>query len=210
MVHSSKLATCTGAEKRRGRPALATREQPMATALACVEPRVETREVVRCQFCALVQYRTSKPLCRRCHRPLDIEEQLVFGPQPVPVPVPFSAADAGLHVAAQVRDIRKARHLSQRQLASRMQVPRTYISKIENGKAIPTLGSLERLAEALEVDVSQLVRDARSRREEEVAAILADEFLAEIAAALPRLDSLQRTLLYGAVRDRATGQRRTA
>jgi len=134
----------------------------------------------------------------------------VFGPQPVPVPVPFSAADAGLHVAAQVRDIRKARHLSQRQLASRMQVPRTYISKIENGKAIPTLGSLERLAEALEVDVSQLVRDARSRREEEVAAILADEFLAEIAAALPRLDSLQRTLLYGAVRDRATGQRRTA
>ena len=134
----------------------------------------------------------------------------MFGPQPVPVPVPFSAADAGLHVAAQVRDIRKARHLSQRQLASRMQVPRTYISKIENGKAIPTLGSLERLAEALEVDVSHLVRDARSRREEEVASILADPFLAEIAALLPHLDSLQKTLLYGAVRDRATGQRRTA
>jgi transcriptional regulator with XRE-family HTH domain len=113
-------------------------------------------------------------------------------------------------VAAQVRDIRKARHLSQRQLASRMQVPRTYISKIENGKAIPTLGSLERLAEALEVDVSQLVRDARSRREEEVAAILADPFLAEVAALLPHLDSLQKTLFYGAVRDRATGQRRTA
>ena len=62
-----------------------------------------------------------------------------------------------------------------------MQVPRTYISKIENGKAIPTLGSLERLAGALEVDICQLVRDARSRREEEVAAILADPFLAEIA-----------------------------
>ena len=134
----------------------------------------------------------------------------MLGPQPVPSSSPFSAADAGLRVAAQVRDIRKARHLSQRQLASRMQVPRTYISKIENGKAIPTLGSLERLAEALQVDVSQLVRDARSRRDEEVAAILADPFLAEIAVLLPHLDSLQRTLLYGAVRDRATGQRRTA
>ena len=89
-----------------------------------------------------------------------------------------------------------ARHLSQRQLAGRMQVPRTYISKIENGKAIPTLGSLERLATALEVDVCQLVRDARSRREEEVAAILADPFLAEIAALLPHLDSLHRTLFY--------------
>jgi transcriptional regulator with XRE-family HTH domain len=139
-----------------------------------------------------------------------MEEPYILGPQPVPAALPFSAADAGLHVAAQVRDIRKARHLSQRQLASRMQVPRTYISKIENGKAIPTLGSLERLAEALQVDVSQLVRDARSRREEEVAAILADPFLAEIAAVLPRLDSLQKTLLFGAVRDRATGHRRTA
>ena len=97
----------------------------------------------------------------------------MLGPQPVAAPTPFSASDAGLHVAGQVRDIRKGRHLSQRQLASRMHVPRTYISKIENGKAIPTLGSLERLAEALEVDVSQLVRDARSRRDEEVAAILA-------------------------------------
>ena len=44
---------------------------------------------------------------------------------------------------------------------------------------------------------------------EEVAAILADPFLAEIVALLPRLDSLhRRTLLYEAVR--ATGQRRTA
>jgi transcriptional regulator with XRE-family HTH domain len=89
-------------------------------------------------------------------------------------------------------------------------VPRTYISKIENGKAIPTLGSLERLASALEVDVCQLVRDARSLREEEVAGILSDPFLAEIAALLPALDSLHRTLLYGAVRDAAIGRRRTA
>ena len=129
----------------------------------------------------------------------------MLGPQPLPMPSAFSAADAGLHVAAQVRDIRKARHLSQRQLASRMQVPRTYISKIENGKAIPTLGSLERLAEALQVDVSQLVRDARSRREEEVAAILADPFLVEVAALLPHLDSLQRPLFSRAVRDGPRG-----
>jgi transcriptional regulator with XRE-family HTH domain len=125
--------------------------------------------------------------------------------QPVP-----STAEAGLQVAGQVREIRRARHLSQRQLASRMQVPRTYISKIENGKAIPTLGSLERLANALEVEVSQLVRDSRSRREEEVAAIFADPFLAEIASLLPHLDSLHRTLVYGSLRDIATGRRRTA
>jgi transcriptional regulator with XRE-family HTH domain len=115
-----------------------------------------------------------------------------------------------MQVAGQVREIRRARHLSQRQLASRMQVPRTYISKIENGKAIPTLGSLERLANALEVEMSHLVRDSRSRREEEVAAIFADPFLAEIASLLPHLDSLHRTLFFGSLRDMVTGRRRTA
>jgi transcriptional regulator with XRE-family HTH domain len=121
-----------------------------------------------------------------------------------------NSGDAGSQVAAQVRDLRRARHLSQRQLAGRMQVPRTYISKIENGKAIPTLGSLERLALALGVEVRNLVRDARSRRDEEVAAILGDPFLAEIAPLLPHLDSLHRTLFFGALRDAATGRRRTA
>jgi transcriptional regulator with XRE-family HTH domain len=131
-------------------------------------------------------------------------------PQLVTSPAVPSSAEAGLQVAGQVREIRHARHLSQRQLAGRMEVPRTYISKIENGKAIPTLGSLERLAHALEVDVCQLVRDSRSSREEEVAAILADPFLAEIASLLPQLEQLHRTLIYGAVRDAASGRRRSA
>lgn len=157
-----------------------------------------------------MQYRTTNSLCRRCHKPLDIEEPAHLAPQLVTSQPAQPGAEAGLQVAAQVRDIRRARHLSQRQLAGRMQVPRTYISKIENGKAIPTLGSLERLAAALDVEVRQLVRDARSRRDEEVAAVFADPFLAEVAELLPHLDSLKRTLFLGAVRDAAVGRRRTA
>jgi hypothetical protein len=56
----------------------------------------------------------------------------------------------------------------------------------------------------------QLVGDARSHRDEEVASILADPLLAEIAASLPRLALLHRSLLLGAVLDMATGHRRTA
>jgi len=205
MVHSPDSSTHGGATEHPGEPALALRTTEMATTLVSLDPR----EVVRCEHCALVQFRTSNSLCRRCHKPLDIEEPPVLGPVPVPDRTQ-TAADSGLQVAVQVREIRKARHLSQRQLAGRMQVPRTYISKIENGKAIPTLGSLERLADALGVDVCQLVRDTRSRRDDEVASIFADPFLAEIASLLPRLNSLHRTLFYGAVRDKATGQRRTA
>jgi transcriptional regulator with XRE-family HTH domain len=171
---------------------------------------MDPREVVRCDNCKLVQYRTINSLCRKCHKPLDVEEPPVASPVAVGIHAVEPSTEAGLQVAGQVRDIRRARHLSQRQLAGRMQVPRTYISKIENGKAIPTLGSLERLAAALEVDVCQLVRDSRSRRDEEVTAILADPFLAEIAALLPQLNSLHRTLVAGQARDMATGRRRTA
>ncbi|HET6169619.1 MAG TPA: helix-turn-helix transcriptional regulator [Terracidiphilus sp.] len=178
--------------------------------MATTMVNVELREVVRCDYCSLVQYRTSNSLCRKCRKPLDIEEPAPLAPQLVTALPVAVCAEAGMQVAGQVREIRRARHLSQRQLAGRMQVPRTYISKIENGKAIPTLGSLERLANALEVEVSQLVRDSRSRRDEEVAAILSDPLLAEIAALLPHLDSLHRTLVYGSARDMAMGRRRTA
>lgn len=171
---------------------------------------VEAREVLRCESCKLVQYRTINSLCRRCHKPLDAEEPERVGPVAVGIHAVEPAAEAGLQVAGQVRQTRRLRHMSQRQLASRMQVPRTYISKIENGKAIPTLGSLERLATALGVEMRQLVRDARSRREDEVAEILENPLLAEIAEALPHLDALHRTLILGQVRDLAQGQRRTA
>jgi len=206
MVHFAKVTCIVVQKKHLGRYALALRTRPMATTL----PGVDSREVVRCEHCKLVQYRTSNSLCRKCRKNLDMDEPARLAPQLVTTAPVAPAAEAGIRVATQVRDIRRARHLSQRQLAGRMLVPRTYISKIENGKAIPTLGSLERLAAALGVDVSQLVCDARSRRDEEVTAIFADPFLAEIAACLPSLNSLQRTLLAGAIRDAATGSRRTA
>jgi transcriptional regulator with XRE-family HTH domain len=179
----------------------------MATTLVTMPLTSSVREVLRCEHCALVQFRTSNSMCRRCHKPLDVEE--------VPAPIeliavaeaPASTQDAGLRVAAQVKDIRKARHLSQRQLASRMQVPRTYISKIENGKAIPTLGSLERLANALEVDICQLVRDGHSKRDEEIAEIFADPFLAELAQYLP---NHARDRAREAARDISLGKRRSA
>jgi transcriptional regulator with XRE-family HTH domain len=163
---------------------------------------VESREVVRCDICSLVQYRTSGSLCRKCRRPLDIEHEPVIselvGDQ--------SALENFSEVAQRVREIRRKRHLSQFQLAGIMKVPRTYISKIENRKILPTLDSLERLAAALDVNLGELVSDARSRRDQEVVAILSDPFLAELAVMLPHLDSLHRTLLYGSVRDMASGR----
>ena len=180
--------------------------KPMATTLASVE----AREVLRCSHCSLVQFRTANALCRRCRKSLEMEE-----PEPVmpvatsPAPEP-EAEEGGLQVARAVRDARRGRNLSQRQLAGRMQVPRTYISKIENGKAMPTLSSLERLATALEVDMCNLLHDARNRAHDDTSSVLADPFVAEIAPLLSKLDALQRSLFLNQVREMAMGRRRTA
>jgi transcriptional regulator with XRE-family HTH domain len=169
----------------------------------------EAREVLRCEHCSLVQFMTVSSLCRRCHKPLQIDEPETFAPTLVTDSGRFGSDD-GLQVARAVRDLRRERNLSQRQLAGRMQVPRTYISKIENGKATPTLSSLERLANALEVDICNLVHDARSRRSEETTAVLSDPFLAEIAPYIGQLDALQRSMFLNQVREMATGRRKTA
>ena len=170
---------------------------------------VEQREVLRCDHCSLVQFRTISALCRRCHKSLEVEV-----PEPVAAPlaiVPTQPVQAGgLQVAQAVRDLRHVRNLSQRQLALRMNVPRTYISKIENGKAMPTLSSLERLANALQVDISALLRDAQGRHRDEAAVLMTDPFIAEIAGYASQLDAVQRSIFLNHVREMAAGRRRTA
>ncbi|WP_188554829.1 helix-turn-helix domain-containing protein [Edaphobacter dinghuensis] len=176
----------------------------MATMMA----PVQQREVLRCDHCSLVQFRPSNALCRRCHKSLEVEV-----PEPVlalKIVPPQPAQEGGLQVATAVRDLRHVRNLSQRQLAARMNVPRTYISKIENGKAMPTLSSLDRLAKALQVDISTLLRDSNNRHRDETAVLMTDPFLAEIAEYTSQLDALQRSIFLNHVRELAAGRRRSA
>lgn len=176
----------------------------MATTLASFE----AREVLRCDHCNLVQFRTTNSRCRRCHKGLEIEEPVSSLPALVVLSPDSEAASEGLQVARAVREIRHSRGLSQRQLAGRMMVPRTYISKIENAKAMPTLSSLQRLATALEIDIRDLLQDARSRRDIELTAVLADPFLAELAPFIAQMDGLQRSMFLNHVRDMALGRNR--
>lgn len=174
-------------------------------------PPVEQREVLRCDHCSLVQFRTASALCRKCRKPLDVEEpEPVAAPALTLVPLATAAQDSGIQVASAVRDLRHMRNLSQRQLAGRMNVPRTYISKIENGKAMPTLASLERLARALQVDISALLRDAKTRHRDEASVLMTDPFLAEIAHYCSQLDALQKSIFLNHVRELASGRCRMA
>ena len=183
--------------------------QPQMESQLQAVPSTE-REVLRCESCKLVQFRTSSDSCRRCKKSLLPEQPKVEAAIAL-VPEPAPRAEGGLQVATAVRDLRHVRNLSQRQLAARMGVPRTYISKIENGKAMPTLSSLDRLARALQVDISALLRDAPTRHQDETAVLMTDPFLAEIAKYAAHLNSTQKSIFLNHVRELAQGrQRRSA
>ena len=169
------------------------------------------REVLRCESCKLVQFRTASDVCRRCKKSL-LPEQPKLETTIALVPEPAArSAEGGLQVATAVRDLRHVRNLSQRQLAARMGVPRTYISNFEYGKAMPTLSSLDRLARALQVDISALLRDAPTRHQDETAVLMTDPFLAEIAKYAAHLNSTQKSIFLNHVRELAQGRtRRTA
>ncbi|MGE0405584.1 MAG: helix-turn-helix domain-containing protein, partial [Candidatus Korobacteraceae bacterium] len=115
----------------------------------------------------------------------------------------------GLQVASANRTLRQRSGISQRQLAMRMNVPRTYVSKIENEKATPTLSSLERLARALNVTVPDLITGC-SGREQGIQELMTDDFVTELVPFLPKLSPLQWQSVLAQVRDLSTRPRRTA
>jgi len=58
-----------------------------------------------------------------------------------------------------VRDLRKARGLSQEAFADECGLDRTYISGIERGRRNVALRNIEVIAQALEISISDLMRD---------------------------------------------------
>jgi transcriptional regulator with XRE-family HTH domain len=179
----------------------------MATTLA----PVDSREVVRCDRCQLVQFRTTNNMCRRCHGSLDEDEPEIIAAQQLPQIVPANSNGRGhLNLASSIRSLRLRNGLSQRQLAARMSVPRTYVSKIENEKATPTLSSLERLARALEVGVPDLLTGGERNRQEEIRDLVKDPFIAEMLPFINQLNGMQMSSILTQVRDLTMHPRRSA
>ena len=168
----------------------------MATTLA----PVDSREVVRCDECHLVQFRTVNNLCRRCRTSLDEDEPEPILTQALPV-AEEEESRSEVQVAKAIRSLRQRSGLSQRQLAMRMGVPRTYVSKIENEKATPTLSSLSRLADALEVSVPDLLRACGPSREDEINELMTDPFVAELVEFTSKLNAMQLSSVLAQVRD---------
>ena len=125
---------------------------------AAVIGNQDNREVLRCEECNLVQFSTVSKTCRKCHVPYEkvVEEKKPDIPFLVPEPIErivVNDPNIQLGITLALRFFRNARGLSQADMCRRLGVPRTWISKFENAKCMPTLPSLVRLAEALELTV---------------------------------------------------------
>jgi transcriptional regulator with XRE-family HTH domain len=144
---------------------------------------------------------------------LDEDEAEIAAMTAVPEVMPVNMDSHGrghLKLAQSIRSLRLRNGLSQRQLALRMSVPRTYVSKIENEKATPTLSSLERLARALEVSVPDLLSGGERNRQEEVRELMEDQFVADVLPYLSQLNGMQMSSILAQVRDLTVRPRRSA
>ena len=56
-----------------------------------------------------------------------------------------------------VRQLRKSRGWSQERLAGRAELNRSYMGEIERANAMPSLATADKLAQALEVPLSELI-----------------------------------------------------
>jgi len=148
------------------------------------------REVIRCKTCGLVQYRTRTGNCRRCVRALPQRLEFMIPPSP---PAEEAVAEPALeklinqqtveNIGQRIRQLRESRSMTQSQLQSRSKVSRSYLSRIESGQMTPSLGTLEKISEALNVGLNRFFIP-----ESDGEALLEDPFIQGLRPFLRQLD----------------------
>ena len=148
------------------------------------------REVIRCKTCGLVQYRTRPGNCRRCVRALPQRlEFLIPPPAPQEEEVAeltsnkFANQETVENIGQRIRQLRESRAMTQSQLQSRSKVSRSYLSRIESGQMTPSLGTLEKISEALNVGLNRFFIP-----ESDGEALLEDPFIQGLRPFLRQLD----------------------
>src|SRR5438045_257125 len=148
------------------------------------------REVIRCKTCCLVQYRSRTGNSRRCVRALPQRlEFLIPPPAPPeevatkPTPEKFVNQATVENIGQRIRQLRESRSMTQSQLQSRSKVSRSYLSRIESGQMTPSLGTLEKISEALNVGLNRFFIP-----ESDGEALLEDPFIQGLRPFLQQLD----------------------
>ncbi len=148
------------------------------------------REVVRCKVCGLVQYRTRTGNCRRCLRMLPPKVEYLIPPPPQELPgedrqlfEKWPNRETVENIGHRIRQLRESRGMTQSQLQARSRVSRSYLSRIESGQMTPSLGTLEKISEALGVGLNRFFIPESNGE-----ALLEDPFIQGLRPFLRQLD----------------------
>lgn len=158
---------------------------------------IRTRLVTRCRSCGLNQFLPTGNRCRKCSARLTTPDLDVL---------PEFPSQRYLFWGQLVTDLRRRRGYTQGQVAQRMRVPRTYISKLERRMRPATISAILRLAHALHIEPDELIPEPDAARARHVRRLLADPFIAELAAAARGLPVESLTVVLLTARSLARGQ----
>ena len=91
-----------------------------------------------------------------------------------------------------IKELRKQKRLTQEQLAEMLNLDTGYISKLEVGRNFPTIGTLEKIASALDVELYELFQFSTSKEL---------DFKSEITSIYDSLNKEKQYTLYRVARD---------
>jgi transcriptional regulator with XRE-family HTH domain len=150
------------------------------------------REVIHCKTCGLVQYRTAAGKCRRCQRAIQAKTEYLIPATPVEppqLPVDYRKLfekwpniATVQNIGQRIAQLRQSRGVTQNGLQKMSRVSRSYLSRIESGQMTPSLATLERISEALDISLN-LFFIPMSNGE----ALLEDPFIQEVRPLLQQI-----------------------
>lgn len=115
--------------------------------------RISTiRDVIICPVCQMSQYERGDSRCPRCHNRLGTTYIEVFLSNPLTPLNSQHVTAIQTEVGGLIRRLRTRRGVTQAELASRTGVHRTYLSRTERGRVMPSVITLMQIAHALGVD----------------------------------------------------------
>jgi transcriptional regulator with XRE-family HTH domain len=148
------------------------------------------RDVIRCITCGLVQYRTRSGNCRRCLLLLTPKVEFLIPPtEPQALPddrKPFEKwpnRETVKNIGRRIRQLRESRGMTQTQLKTCSGVSRSYLSRLESGQMTPSLGTLEKISEALGFGLNRFFVPESNGE-----ALLEDQFIQGLRPFLRQLD----------------------
>lgn len=119
----------------------------------------------------------------------------------LPLPPTAPPQSAPINIGLTIREFRLQRGMSQGDIEKRTGLLRCYLSRVENGHTIPSLETLQKIAVALDLPLSQFFADEQVRERTGVSLNETEiHFLTEIQRYSANLGDTDRRLLLAMVR----------